>query len=160
MTDGEAELARVAPYVAHLHLKDSKRGYHEWYFPALGEAGGVDFANVGRILKDAGYAGDLQHRAGRDQGRAGADPRRSARPASIARCGTCATSAWWAKRWLVTSGRTAGRSGHCNLGAPPTQPATSRRVLLDLRDSGVVVPDEAAVAGCGDFPGAAALRRS
>jgi len=59
MPDGEAELARVAPYVAHLHLKDSKRGYREWYFPALGEAGGVDFANVGRILKDAGYAGNF-----------------------------------------------------------------------------------------------------
>ena len=59
MPDGEAELARVAPYVAHLHLKDSKRGYHEWFFPALGEAGGVDFANVGRILKDAGYAGNF-----------------------------------------------------------------------------------------------------
>jgi inosose dehydratase len=57
MTDGEAELARVAPYVAHLHLKDSKRGFHEWYFPALGEAGGVDFANVGRILEDVGFAG-------------------------------------------------------------------------------------------------------
>jgi L-ribulose-5-phosphate 3-epimerase len=59
MPDGEAELARVAPYVAHLHLKDSKRGFREWYFPALGEAGGVDFANVGRILKDAGFAGNF-----------------------------------------------------------------------------------------------------
>ena len=57
MPDGEAELARVAPYVAHLHLKDSRRGFREWYFPALGEAGGVDFANVGRILKDAGFEG-------------------------------------------------------------------------------------------------------
>jgi DNA-binding LacI/PurR family transcriptional regulator len=35
--------------------------------------------------------------------------------------------------------------------------ATSRRVLLDLRDAGVVVPDEVAVVGFGDFPGAAAL---
>jgi inosose dehydratase len=57
--DGEAELARVAPYVAHLHLKDCRRGFHDWYFPALGEAGGVDFANVGRILRDAGFAGQL-----------------------------------------------------------------------------------------------------
>ena len=57
MQDGEAELARVAEYVAHLHLKDSRRGYHDWFFPALGEAGGVDFANVGRILKDAGFQG-------------------------------------------------------------------------------------------------------
>jgi inosose dehydratase len=59
MQDGEAELERVAPYVAHLHLKDSRRGYHDWYFPALGEAGGVDFARVGRILRDAGFAGQL-----------------------------------------------------------------------------------------------------
>jgi inosose dehydratase len=59
MQDGEAELARVAPYVAHLHLKDSRRGYREWYFPALGEAGGVDFAHVGRILSDAGFQGNF-----------------------------------------------------------------------------------------------------
>src|SRR5919202_1723182 len=44
MQDGEAELERVAQYVAHLHLKDSRRGYHDWCFPALGDAGGVDFA--------------------------------------------------------------------------------------------------------------------
>jgi inosose dehydratase len=59
MEDGEAELARVAKYVVHLHLKDSRRGYHDWYFPALGEAGGVDFTHVGRILKDAGFQGQL-----------------------------------------------------------------------------------------------------
>jgi inosose dehydratase len=59
MADGEAELARVAPYVAHLHLKDCRRGYHDWYFPALGEAGGVDFARVGRILREAGFGGQL-----------------------------------------------------------------------------------------------------
>jgi L-ribulose-5-phosphate 3-epimerase len=57
MQDGEAELERVAPYVVHLHLKDCRRGYHDWYFPALGEAGGVDFANVGRILEEAGFQG-------------------------------------------------------------------------------------------------------
>jgi inosose dehydratase len=59
MQDGEAELAQVAPYVAHLHLKDSRRQYHDWYFPALGDAGGIDFAHVGRILKDAGFAGNF-----------------------------------------------------------------------------------------------------
>ncbi|MGH2356025.1 MAG: sugar phosphate isomerase/epimerase family protein [Chloroflexota bacterium] len=59
MQDGEAELARVAEYVAHLHLKDCRRGYHDWYFPALGEAGGVDFTHVGRILKDAGFQGQM-----------------------------------------------------------------------------------------------------
>ena len=59
MCDGEAELERVAPFVAHLHLKDCRRGYHDWFFPALGEAGGVDFAHVGRILKDAGFQGQM-----------------------------------------------------------------------------------------------------
>jgi len=59
MEDGEAELERVAAYVAHLHLKDCRRGYHDWFFPALGEAGGVDFAHVGRILRDAGFTGQM-----------------------------------------------------------------------------------------------------
>lgn len=59
MQDGEAELERVAEYVTHLHLKDCRRGYHDWYFPALGEAGGVDFMHVGRILKDAGFQGQM-----------------------------------------------------------------------------------------------------
>jgi len=55
--NGEAELERAVQYVAHLHLKDSRRGYHDWFFPTLGEAGGVDFAHVGRILKHAGFEG-------------------------------------------------------------------------------------------------------
>jgi inosose dehydratase len=59
MQDGEAALARVAEYVAHLHMKDCRRGYHDWYFPALGEAGGVNFARVGRILRDAGFQGQM-----------------------------------------------------------------------------------------------------
>jgi L-ribulose-5-phosphate 3-epimerase len=59
MPDGEAELERVAEYVNHLHLKDCRKGYHDWFFPALGEAGGVDFMRVGQILMAAGFRGQL-----------------------------------------------------------------------------------------------------
>ncbi|MBI3973975.1 MAG: sugar phosphate isomerase/epimerase [Chloroflexi bacterium] len=59
MQDGEAELERVAEYVVHLHLKDCRRGYHDWHFPALGEAGGVDFTRVGSILESSGFQGQM-----------------------------------------------------------------------------------------------------
>ena len=44
-------------WVAHFHLKDSRGGYKDWYFPALGDGGSVDFAEVGRICNDAGFYG-------------------------------------------------------------------------------------------------------
>ena len=61
MQDGEAELERVAPYVAHLHLKDSRKQFHDWFFPALGDVpgGGIDFPRIGRILHGAGFQGQL-----------------------------------------------------------------------------------------------------
>ncbi len=52
-----AELQAVAEYVVHLHLKDSRGGYRDWYFPALGDGGAVDFARVGKIMNDAGFYG-------------------------------------------------------------------------------------------------------
>jgi len=54
--DGEAELRKIAPYVKHVHLKDCRKGHHEWFFPALGE-GMVDLGEVRRILEDAGFDG-------------------------------------------------------------------------------------------------------
>ncbi|MHB0878480.1 MAG: sugar phosphate isomerase/epimerase family protein [Anaerolineae bacterium] len=54
--DGEDELRKIAPYVGHVHLKDSHKGYREWFFPALG-GGNIDLAQVRRILADAGFQG-------------------------------------------------------------------------------------------------------
>ncbi len=51
------QLRTVAKYVGHVHLKDSRGGYREWYFPALGEGGAVDFRAVGRLLNDSGFFG-------------------------------------------------------------------------------------------------------
>ncbi len=50
-------LSMVVEWVAHFHLKDSRGGFHEWYFPALGDGGAVDFAEVGRVSNDAGFYG-------------------------------------------------------------------------------------------------------
>lgn len=52
-----AQLRAVAPYIGHMHLKDSRGRLREWYFPALGDGGAVDFAAIGRILNDVGFFG-------------------------------------------------------------------------------------------------------
>jgi len=54
--DGEEQLRKIAPYVGHVHLKDSRKGYRDWYFPALGD-GLIDFALVREILADVGFHG-------------------------------------------------------------------------------------------------------
>jgi sugar phosphate isomerase/epimerase len=50
------DIPAIAPYLAHVHLKDKVGGPREWDFPAPGE-GHVDFAGVLRALADAGYMG-------------------------------------------------------------------------------------------------------
>lgn len=54
--DVVAELEKLAGYVAHVHLKESRKRYHDWYFPALGE-GSIDFPGVFRVLTAAGFYG-------------------------------------------------------------------------------------------------------
>ena len=51
------ELARALPMVASVHLKDNRGRLGDWYFPAPGDGGAIDFAQVARILDDAGFAG-------------------------------------------------------------------------------------------------------
>jgi L-ribulose-5-phosphate 3-epimerase len=50
------DLPKIAPQLAHVHLKDTTGGKGNWNFPAIGD-GSVDFARVLEILRDAGYAG-------------------------------------------------------------------------------------------------------
>jgi sugar phosphate isomerase/epimerase len=50
------DLPKIAPYLAHVHLKDTTGGKGNWNFPALG-TGTVDFARVLEILREAGYTG-------------------------------------------------------------------------------------------------------
>lgn len=50
------DLPRIAPHLAHVHLKDTTGGKGNWNFPAVGD-GTVDFARVLEILRDAGYTG-------------------------------------------------------------------------------------------------------
>jgi L-ribulose-5-phosphate 3-epimerase len=38
-------------------LKDSRGGFEDWYFPALGEGGAVDFARVRQALDGVGFIG-------------------------------------------------------------------------------------------------------
>ncbi len=52
----EGELAKIADYVAMVHLKDTDGGFESWYFPALGE-GVVNFPAVFEMLSGRGFTG-------------------------------------------------------------------------------------------------------
>ncbi len=51
------ELARVAHLVRNVHLKDNRGGLEDWYFPAVGDGGAVDFVRVREILDGVGFRG-------------------------------------------------------------------------------------------------------
>jgi L-ribulose-5-phosphate 3-epimerase len=54
--DPVQELAKVAPHVGHVHLKDKKGGQGVADFPALG-SGSIDFGGIFRELRRVGYRG-------------------------------------------------------------------------------------------------------
>lgn len=54
---GEVALAKVCHLVKHVHLKDSMGQFGQWYFPALGAGGAVDFLRVYQIMRDCGFPG-------------------------------------------------------------------------------------------------------
>jgi inosose dehydratase len=55
--DPADELEKVAPLVRNLHVKDNRGGFEDWYFPAVGDGGAVDFRRIREILDRAGFDG-------------------------------------------------------------------------------------------------------
>jgi inosose dehydratase len=51
------ELDKVKHLVRNVHLKDNRGGFEDWYFPALGDGGAVDFVRVREILDSVGFEG-------------------------------------------------------------------------------------------------------
>jgi inosose dehydratase len=51
------ELEKVKHLVRNVHLKDSRGGFEEWYFPAVGDGGALDFVRVREILDGVGFLG-------------------------------------------------------------------------------------------------------
>jgi len=51
------ELRKVAPLVVNVHVKDNRGGLEDWYFPALGEGGAVDFVQIRETLDAQNYQG-------------------------------------------------------------------------------------------------------
>jgi inosose dehydratase len=51
------ELRQVKHLVRNVHLKDNRGGFEDWYFPALGDGGAVDFRKVREVLDGVGFAG-------------------------------------------------------------------------------------------------------
>ncbi len=55
--DLAAELEQVKDLVRNVHVKDSRGQFEDWYFPAVGDGGSVDFARVRQILDGIGFGG-------------------------------------------------------------------------------------------------------
>lgn len=55
--ESETALAKVCHHVRHIHLKDSQGDYGQWYFPALGRGGAVDFVRVLQLMTTCGFTG-------------------------------------------------------------------------------------------------------
>ena len=53
----EVALAKVCQHVRLIRLKDSMGEQSQWYFPALGYGGSVDFLRVLQLMRDCGYKG-------------------------------------------------------------------------------------------------------
>jgi L-ribulose-5-phosphate 3-epimerase len=55
--DPADELEKVKEFVRNVHIKDNRGGFEDWYFPAIGDGGAVDFRSIRTILDGAGYTG-------------------------------------------------------------------------------------------------------
>jgi L-ribulose-5-phosphate 3-epimerase len=55
--DPADELDKVKGLVRNVHVKDNRGGFEDWYFPAVGDGGSVDFRRIRSILDGVGYAG-------------------------------------------------------------------------------------------------------
>ncbi len=51
------ELLKVKELVRNVHVKDNRGGFEDWYFPAVGDGGAVDFVRVRKIMDDLEYRG-------------------------------------------------------------------------------------------------------
>jgi inosose dehydratase len=51
------ELEKVKQFVRNVHVKDSRGKLEDWYFPAVGDGGAVDFNRVRAILDTVGFKG-------------------------------------------------------------------------------------------------------
>jgi inosose dehydratase len=51
------ELEKVKHLVRNVHVKDNRGKPEDWYFPAVGDGGAVDFTRVRTILDSVGFRG-------------------------------------------------------------------------------------------------------
>ncbi|AGA25586.1 sugar phosphate isomerase/epimerase family protein [Singulisphaera acidiphila] len=51
------ELEKVKHLVRNVHVKDNRGGFEDWYFPAVGDGGAVDFTRIREILDGIGFTG-------------------------------------------------------------------------------------------------------
>ncbi|APW63846.1 sugar phosphate isomerase/epimerase family protein [Paludisphaera borealis] len=86
------ELEKVKQFVRNVHVKDSRGKLEDWYFPAVGDGGAVDFARVRAILDSVGFEGpytiEIEGIAGEPEpGLEGRQDRITRSAAHLRRCG-------------------------------------------------------------------------
>ena len=76
------ELDKVKHLVRNVHLKDNRGGFEDWYFPAVGDGGAVDFVASSRDPRRRGLRRSLhdRDRGHRRRARAGPGGQARARP--------------------------------------------------------------------------------
>ncbi len=55
--DPADELEKVKDLVRNVHVKDNRGKFEDWFFPAVGDGGAVDFRRIRTILDGVGYGG-------------------------------------------------------------------------------------------------------
>jgi L-ribulose-5-phosphate 3-epimerase len=55
--DPADELEKVKELVRNVHVKDNRGKLEDWFFPAVGDGGAVDFRRIRTILDGVGYTG-------------------------------------------------------------------------------------------------------
>ena len=139
--DPADELEKVKHLVRNVHLKDNRGGFEDWYFPAVGDGGAVDFRRVREILDGSASTGPTRSRS---RGSA-ASPSRGSKAGSSGSggasttCGKCGYFEWFSARSRTrrvrTAGPTGGRTGRSRgdrRRVEPADPIGGRR-RLDVR---------------------------
>ena len=69
--DPADELEKVKGLVCNVHVKDNRGQFEDWFFPAIGDGGAVDFRRIRTTLDGVGYTGaytiEIEGIAGEDE---------------------------------------------------------------------------------------------
>ncbi len=131
--------------VRNVHVKDSRGGFEDWYFPAVGDGGAVDFTRIREILDGVGFNGPYtgsKSKASRTSPSPGLEgPRDRIRPGVLPTSGPAGISIEGSACLAPKVHRTERRSGRPPMAPAPRflpRPETSN--AMGLPEKGSILP--------------------